>query len=47
MELRVLFALVKELIDDLVVRLRLNVLHVLLMMALALLIFFFLATVFR
>ena len=47
MELRVLFALVKELIDDLVVRLRLNVLHVLLMMALELLIFFFLATVFR
>ena len=47
MQLRVLFALVKELIDDLVVRLRLNVLHVLLMMALELLIFFFLATVFR
>ena len=48
MHLRVLFALVEELIDDLVVRLRCNVLHVLLMMAFTLLNFFFiLATVFR
>ena len=49
MHLRVLFALVEELIDDLVVRLRCNVLNVLLMMAFTLLSFFFfiLATVFR
>ena len=48
MHLRVLFALVEELIDDLVVRLRCNVLNVLLMMAFTLLNFFFiLATVFR